>query len=206
MRLLAKAPAVSVLAWAAAAAAQAPAEAAGPAGTAPSTAVASMSDPPTPHPIFGVATLSAEAGTYYLGGAKLALLGNPFPSGVSFGGSVFLGPLTNLQQNCAPPCKTDPLVWRWMTELRLGTAYSDDARSLEWFGLSGGVSYLTEPGGDLGPVISVAGGGDIRVAKSLWLELVLRFTWAQILGPDSSFAAPYVTFGIELGMRVDIAR
>ncbi len=168
-------------------------------------------DPPVHHPLFAIALLSAELGTYYVGGAKLGFLGTPFSSGISFGGSVFFAPLTSVEDRCAAPCTASPLLWRWMADLRLGTAYRPDRRGLAWLGLSAGLTYLAEPGVDVSPVVSLSAGGDVRLSRSAasftpspWFEFALRGTWAQILAPDSSFAAPYISFAIELGARFDL--
>jgi hypothetical protein len=156
------------------------------------------------HPVFAVATLSAELGTYYLGGAKLALFGSPFRAGISLGGSVFVAPLANVQANCVAPCTTSPLVWRWMAELRYGSVNYPGRRSLAWVGLDAGATYLAEPGVAVSPVASLAVGGDVRVASPTWFELSLRGTWAQIFPSGSAFAFPYVTFGLDLGVRMDL--
>jgi hypothetical protein len=163
-------------------------------------------EPRVLHPLFAVATLSAEAGTYYLGGAKLAVFGSPFRAGVSLGGSIFVAPLTNVEANCGAPCTTSPLVWRWMAELRYGSANYPGRRSLGWVGLDAGATYLAEPGVAVSPVASVAVGGDIRMTSRSWFELSLRCTWAQVLPSGSAFAYPYVTFGLDLGVRMDLVQ
>jgi hypothetical protein len=195
---------IGLLVWAATAPAQSELAGALLQGGSPPISSGATTDPPAP--LFAVATLDAEVGTYYLGGTRVAFLGNPGRSGVSLGASVFLAPLTNMEVSCASPCRTNPLLWRWMAELRLGTPYRADVRGLGWFSLGAGVSYLAEPGVDVGPVVSLGGGGDLRLGQSLWLEMVLKGTWAQVVAPDSTFLGPYVTFGLELGTRIDLAR
>jgi hypothetical protein len=162
-------------------------------------------DPPIPHPTFAVLSASGEAGANYAVGAKVAVLANPFSSGISLGGSVFFAPLTGFENQCAQPCNQNPVLFRGMAELRLGTAYREHVRGLFWFGLSAGVAYFAEPHIDPGPSLAVAVGGDVRLARSLWLELSPRATWAQIIGPATSFGGTYFTFGVEVGMRFDLA-
>ncbi len=93
-----------------------------------------------------------------------------------------------------------------MAELRVGSPYTDYARGLGWLGVSAGIAYLSEPGLDPSPTVSLAGGGDIRLAPSLWLELSPRVTWAQLIGRRSPFAGTYFTFALEVGIRFDFAR
>jgi hypothetical protein len=120
------------------------------------------------------------------------------------GGAAFLAPITSIPDTCVNPCNLHPLLFRAMAELRLGSAYAEYTRSLGWLGVSAGIAYLAEPGTDPSPSAALAGGGDVRLADSLWLELALRVTWAQILGRNS-FAGPYITFGLEVGLRFDFA-
>ena len=161
-------------------------------------------DPLVPHPVFGALALSGEFGANYAAGLKLAFLANPFPAGVSFGGSAFAAPLTHLQDGCTGPCNLSPALYRWMAELRLGTPFTDQARGLAWLGLSAGVAYLVEPHMDPSPTLAVAGGGDVRLAGSLWFEVSLRLTGARMLGSDAAFVGTYFTFGLDVGVRFDL--
>jgi len=176
--------------------------------TPPATTSPEVSPPtgdlPIPRPTFAVLSASGELGANYAGAAKLAVLVNPFSSGISLGGSFFFAPLTGFENQCTAPCNQNPFVFRWMAELRLGTAYRADIRSLFWFGLSAGVAYLDEPHLDPGPSVALAAGGDARLTRSAWLELSPRVTWAQIIGPATSFGGTYFTFGVEVGMRFDL--
>ena len=52
---------------------------------------------------------------------------------------------------------------------------------------------------------ALAAGGDVRLARSLWLELSPRATWAQMISPAASFGGTYFTFGVEVGIRLDLA-
>jgi hypothetical protein len=160
-----------------------------------------------PHPIFAALTAGGELGGNYAVDTKLAVLGNPFRSGISLGGSIFFAPYTNLNTlRCPPPCNLAPLLFRWMAELRVGTAYGANSRGLGWLGISAGVTYLVEPNLPPGPSAAIAAGGDIRVSPSLWLETSLTLTGADMIGPDSPFAGTYVTLGFQLGIRLDLAR
>ncbi len=174
------------------------------ASTSVSQASVADTDPPRPHPLFGIATLSGELGGNYAAGAKLGVLATPF-SGVSLGGAAFFAPLTRLPSTCVSPCNLDPLLFRGMAELRVGNPYTDYARGLAWFGVSAGIEYLAEPSVEPSPSVALAAGGDLRLSPSLWLEVSLRLTWAQIIGTGSPFAGAYFTFGLEGGLRFDFA-
>jgi len=209
MARLALVYALGALAWAGTARAQAvdaqPAPPPSRTASAVSPAPVADADPPVPHPIFGVATIGGELGANYAAGAKLALLATPFP-GVSLGGAAFFAPITHVVGTCPPTCDLNPLVFRWTVELRIGNPYTDYARGLAWLGVSAGISYLAEPGLDPGPTLGLAGGGDLRLSPSLWLEFSPRLTWAQFIGSGSPFAGTYFTLGIEAGLRFDFAQ
>jgi hypothetical protein len=175
-----------------------------PAAVVASPAINADADPPVPHPLFGVASLSGELGGNYAAGVKVALLASPFSyPGLSLGGTAFFAPITDLQDTCSQPCKLNPLLFRGMAQLRLGNAYTEYATGLAWVGISAGVAYLTEPGLDPSPSAALSGGGDLRLSSSLWLELSLQVTWAQIIGSGSSFAGPYFNLGLDVGLRFD---
>src|ERR1700733_6087716 len=144
-------------------------------------------DPPRPHPVFGAATLGGELGANYAAGAKIAVLATPF-SGVSLGGSAFFAPITSGQDECGTSCSLHPLLFRGMAELRIGNPYTEYARGLAWFGVSAGVEYLAEAGLAPSPSATISAGGDLLLTSSLWLELAIRLTGAQLIGPSSPFA------------------
>jgi hypothetical protein len=200
--------AATLLAWGAAAEAQtkpasAPASAPSPEGEETTELTV---DPSSQRPLFGVATIGGAFGTDYIAGATLALFGTPHSSKVSLGGSAFFAPFAGVPSSCIEPCTTpSALLWRAMAELRLGTSYSDYRRSLGWFGVGAGLTYMSGLGLDPSPVVSVALGGDMRMTHSLWFELSPKLTWAQMIGPGSAYARAYVTGGFELGIRFDLA-
>jgi hypothetical protein len=160
---------------------------------------------PQPHPVFGAATVDGELGGNYAAGAKLALFATP-SAAVSLGGSGFFAPITTLQDECVTACNLHPLLFRGMAELRVDNPYTEYARGLAWLGVSAGVEYLAEPGLAPSPSAALAVGGDLLLTpSSLWLELAVRLTWAQLIGPSSPFAGTYFTFGVEVGVRFDFA-
>jgi hypothetical protein len=156
------------------------------------------------HPVFGVATVSGELGAHSAGGVKLGVFGTPVSS-VSLGGAVFFAPIDFLPDTCGGTCNLHPLLFRAMGELRIGNPYTEYARGLGWLGVSAGVAYFAAPHIDPSPILAVAGGGDLRLGDSLWLELSPRITWTQFIGPGSTFAGTYFTLGLELGLRFDFA-
>jgi hypothetical protein len=208
MARLALVYALGALAWAATARAQSVDTQLAPPPSHTASVVADApdadNDPPVPHPVFGVATAGGEVGGNYAAGAKLALLATPFP-GVSLGGAAFFAPITHVTGTCPPTCDLNPLLFRWMVELRIGNPYADYARGLAWLGVSAGVAYVTEPGLDPGPTLGLAAGGDLRLTPRLWFEFSPRVIWAQLIGNSSPFAGTYFTFGIEAGLRFDFA-
>jgi hypothetical protein len=163
-------------------------------------------DPSGQRPFYGVAVLGAELGTNYDGGLGLGLFGTLTP-GVALGGWAYLAPLVSVPLLCTPPCKTGAVVLgRWMAELRLGTAYADYRKSLAWFGVGAGVSYESGLGVDPSPVAAVAIGGDLRVSRSVWVELSPRFTWTPWIGSGTPYAYSNFMGGIDLGVRFDFRR
>lgn len=179
----------------------------------PSTAAAgspieATTEPPQsrsiPHPVFAALTVGGEVGGNYALDTKLSVLGNPFRSGISLGGSAFFAPYTNLASPCTQLCSLTTRLFRGMAELRLGNVYHPDSRSLGWLGLSAGVAYLVEPGMTVSPSAAIAAGGDLRLLRSLWLEASITLTWADMIGPQTPFAGNYLTFGLQLGFRFDL--
>jgi hypothetical protein len=152
-------------------------------------------DPSTQKPVFGTAAVGAELGSNYIVGTRLALFATPHP-GVSLGGSAFFSPF------CSGPSTQ---LWRAMGELRLGTPYADYRRSLAWFGVAGGLTYMSNEGLDPSPVVSIAVGGDIRLTRLAWFELSPTVTWAQMIGPGSHYAGAHLTAGFYFGIRFDFS-
>jgi hypothetical protein len=201
LRRLALGSAAMILAWTARGAGQSDAVSA---NSAP--APSSIDAEPIRHPVFVATTISGELGGIYAAGAKVAVLGNPVSSGISIGGSAFIAPLTGVTQTDGTPDGLDRPLFRFMAELRLGTAYSDHARGLGWLGLSAGVAYLDVPHMDPSPGAAIAAGGDLRLSRTVWIEFSPRLAWAQMIGPGSRLAGTYFTFGIEAGTRFDLTR
>jgi hypothetical protein len=160
-------------------------------------------DPATERPLYGLGAVRGEFGTHYLLGGTLALFATPYP-GVSLGGSALFAPIVSVPSACIQTCPT-PLLWRGMAELRLGTHYAEYRKGLLWFGVGAGITYMSGLGLDPSPVASIAIGGDIRIARALWLEISPKVIWAQMIGPGSVYAYAYLNAGIETGIRVDFA-
>jgi hypothetical protein len=93
-----------------------------------------------------------------------------------------------------------------MGELRLGTAYRADVRTLSWFGVGAGVEYIDETNLYPSPALAIAAGGDLRLSGALWFELSLSLAGAQMIGSNSIYSGTYVTFGLEFGTRFDLTR
>jgi hypothetical protein len=200
----------TLLAWGAAAEAQTNPKLTSASAIAPSPEGAQTTelteDPSSQRPLFGVATVGGAFGTDYIAGATLALFGTPHSSRVSLGGSAFFAPFAGVPSSCIEPCTTpNALLWRAMAELRLGTSYTEYRKSLGWFGVGAGLTYMSGLGLDPSPVVSVALGGDLRMTRSLWFELSPKLTWAQMIGPGSAYARAYITGGFDLGIRLDFA-
>jgi len=160
-----------------------------------------------PHPLFLVATLGGEIWADYAA-VKLALFATAYP-GISVGGTIFIAPWTGFDgcagaDDCSDPLQ--PVLLRWTADVRLGTPYAEDRHALAWMGIGTGLAYLGGTG--VGPTASVAIGGDIRVGPSWWLELSPRLAWEDILAGNPTglgLAGSYVTLGLDLGLRGDLA-
>ncbi len=201
-------PALGILTWAGAARAQstetAPIEPPKHPALAVSPTLIEDVELPLPHPVFSVATVGGEIGPNPAAGAKLALFVTPF-SGISLGVSAFFAPFTSINDSCTAACNLNPLLFRWMAELRIGTPYKDYSHALVWFGVSAGVAYLDEPRLEPSPSLALAAGVDLRLAPSLWLEFSPRFGGTEVIGSGSSFAGFYFSVGIEVGVRFDFS-
>jgi hypothetical protein len=159
-------------------------------------------DPATERPFFLAATLDGEVGSDFGGGARLALFATPVP-GMALGGSAFVAPLVWIPGcDCSAPRS---VVWRWMVDFRYGTAYAEHRQSLVWFGFGAGATFISATGLDPSPAISLSFGVDLRMRGPLWFELSPALTWAQMIGSSVNYASAFVTLGLELGLRFDIA-
>jgi hypothetical protein len=168
----------------------------------PTAASEDERDPATERPFFLATALDGEVGSDFGGGPQLALFATPLP-GMALGGSAFVAPLVWI-----PACGCSALrsvVWRWMAELRYGTAYADYRRSLVWFGFGAGATFISGTGLDPSPVFSLSFGVDLRMRGAFWFEVSPVLTWAQMIGSSTIYASDFVTLGLELGLRFDIA-
>jgi hypothetical protein len=162
-------------------------------------------DPGLQRPVFGAVQIGGELGTNYNVGVGLGVFGTLAP-GVVLGGWAYLAPIVYVAPSCNAPCGTSGIVLgRAMAELHLGTPYADYRKGLAWFGVGAGVAYETGLRLDPSPLASVAIGGDIRLSRSVWLEIAPRFTWTQWLGGGAYSYANFMG-AMNLGVRVDFKR